>query len=72
MRGRDYEMTISAGYLKKIQESYFTFFRQNPENKYLVLDINNLDFVSDPEHYNRIIENIFDRHYDTGLNMVIL
>jgi len=71
-RGRDYEMTITAVYLKKIQESYFTFFRQNPENKYLVLDINNLDFVSDIEHYNRIIENIFDKDYPTGLNIVIL
>ena len=27
MRGRDYESTISAEYLGKIQDSYFTYFR---------------------------------------------
>ena len=38
-RGRNYEKSITREYLKKIQESYFTFFRQNPDNKYLVIDI---------------------------------
>lgn len=71
-RGRDYEKTITEDYLQKIQDGYFTFFRQNPDNKYLVLDVNNLDFVSDQNHYNLIIDHIFNRDYATGLNTVIL
>jgi len=71
-RGRDYEKTITREYLRKIQESYFTFFRQNPDNKYLVLDINNIDFVANVEDYKKIINTIFSKDYSNGLNMAIL
>ena len=71
-RGRDYEKSITMEYLQKIQESYFTFFRQNPENKYLVIDINGIDFVANENHYRKIIDTIFGREHSTGLNMVIL
>jgi len=71
-RGREYERSITADYLRNIQESYFNFFRQNPLNKYLVIDINNIDFVENRDHYNLIIDTIFGKDYQTGLNMVIL
>ena len=71
-RGRDYEKNITKEYLQKIQDSYFSFFRQNPDNKYLVIDVNNLDFVADENHYNKIIEIIFFNDYPDGLNKVIL
>lgn len=71
-RGRDYEQSISGEYLQKIQDSYFASFRQNPENRYLVIDINNVDFVTDENHYRLIVETIFTKNYTTGLNMVIL
>jgi len=71
-RGRDYEKSITVGYLQKIQDNYFTFFRQNPENKYLVLDINNIDFVADEDHYNKVLMAVFERAYPNGLNMVVL
>lgn len=71
-RGRDYEKHISRDYLKRIQESYFGFFRQNPETRYLILDISNIDFVTDPDDYDRIIEKIFEPGYAIGLNTVIL
>lgn len=71
-RGRNYEKQITKEYLTRIEESYFSFFRQNPDNKYLVIDINNIDFVADNEHYAKIIEIIFLNNYDTGLNKVIL
>jgi len=71
-RGRPYEKSISKEYLMKIQDSYFSFFKQNPENKYLVIDINNIDFVEDKNHYTRIIDTIFDNEYNPGLNKVIL
>jgi len=71
-RGRDYEQSITSDYLQKIQDSYFTFFKQNPENKYLVLDINNLDFVTNRSHFLKLIDTIFLSDYPVGLNKVIL
>jgi len=71
-RGREYEKSITRAYLQKIQESYFTFFRQNPGNRYLVIDINNLDFVANINHYNIIIDTIFGTDHLNGLNKVIL
>jgi deoxyguanosine kinase len=71
-RGRNYEKSITAEYLQKIQDNYFSFFKQNPENRYLIIDINEIDFVENESHYNRIVETIFDGDYPQGINMVIL
>lgn len=71
-RGRDYEKTITAEYLKNIQDNYFNFFRQNPGNKYLIIDINDIDFVSNQNDYSRIIDTIFYREYPFGVNNIIL
>jgi len=71
-RGRNYEKSITRDYLRKIQDSYFTFFKQNPENKYLVIDIENIDFVANENHYRKIVDTIFFDNYPVGLNMVIL
>jgi len=71
-RGRHYEKSITKEYLQKIQNSYFSFFKQNPENKYLVIDVNDIDFVADEKHYSKIIDTIFFDDYPVGLNKVIL
>jgi deoxyguanosine kinase len=71
-RGRNYEKSITKEYLQKIQDSYFTFFKQNPENKYLVLDVNEIDFVENESHYTKVIDKIFFDDYPVGLNKVIL
>jgi len=69
MRGRDYEKTITAEYLTGIQESYFTFFRQNPDNRYLVLDISNIDFVLNTDDYRKVTEMIFNEPVESGINL---
>ncbi len=71
-RGRSYEKTITGEYLKSIQESYFSFFRQNPDNKYLIIDISNIDFVSSETDYRKIINAIFMEDYPAGINKLIL
>jgi deoxyguanosine kinase len=71
-RGRNYEKSITKEYLKKVQDNYFTFFRQNPENRYLIIDINEIDFVENENHYTRIIDTIFYDDYPVGMNKVIL
>jgi deoxyadenosine/deoxycytidine kinase len=69
LRGREYEKTITADYLFGIQESYFNFFRQNPENRYLVLDVENIDFVASQRDYDRIKETIFATPVAQGINL---
>ncbi len=71
-RGRNYEKSITKEYLQKIQKSYFSFFKQNPENKYLVIDVNDIDFVENENHYTKIIDTIFYNDYPIGINKVIL
>jgi deoxyadenosine/deoxycytidine kinase len=68
-RGRDYEKSITAEYLAGIQESYFTFFRQNPENRYLILDMENIDFVKRPEDYEKLKQVIFSEKIPAGINL---
>jgi deoxyadenosine/deoxycytidine kinase len=69
MRGREYEKSITADYLSGIQESYFNFFRQNPENRYLVLDVSNIDFVASHDDYLRVKETIFTQTVSQGINL---
>jgi deoxyguanosine kinase len=71
-RGRIFEKSITREYLGKIQDSYFSFFRQNPDNRYLILDINNLDFVENIAHYEQIRDIIFTKDYPAGMTKLIL
>lgn len=68
-RGRNYEKLITREYLQKIQDSYFSFFRQDTSNKYLVIDMNNADFVADEKQFNMITDMIFLNEYHAGVNM---
>ena len=71
-RGRSYEKAITREYLQTIQDSYFAFFRQNPENRYLVIDINEIDFVTVENDYSKIIDTIYYKNYPVGINTIIL
>jgi deoxyguanosine kinase len=71
-RGRNYEKSITADYLQKIQDNYFSFFKQNPDNKYLIIDINDIDFVENEGHFTRLVDTIFHDSYPPGINKVIL
>ncbi|MDZ7737586.1 MAG: deoxynucleoside kinase [Bacteroidales bacterium] len=72
LRGREYEAAIDEKYLLEIQKSYFSWFRQNPQHTYLILDINNIDFVNEKEDYSKILETIFEKKHDKGINRAIL
>jgi len=71
-RGRGYESTINEEYLLKIQNSYFSWFRQNPQHTYLVIDLNDMDFVNNAGDYKKILATIFGKKHSKGLNRVIL
>lgn len=71
-RGRDYEQEITKGYLEGIQKSYFDFFRQHPEYRFLVIDTSGIDFVGSPEDYRLISNAIIKSEYPKGITRLIL
>jgi deoxyguanosine kinase len=71
-RGRIFEKSITEEYLRKIQDNYFSFFKQNPDNKYLIIDINEIDFVDNETQYTRIVDTIFYDDYPHGINKIIM
>ncbi len=72
MRGRSYEADINKEYLDQIQTSYFEFIKTHKEMTFLVIDINNIDFVNNSKDYHKLKNTILERKYEPGMNMVIL
>jgi deoxyadenosine/deoxycytidine kinase len=66
-RGRDYEQNIEDEYLEKIQTGYFDFIRQHQDMRILILDVNDIDFVNNPDDYKKIIQMI-DKDYEIGIH----
>ncbi len=71
-RGRDYEQNITEDYLRKIQNGYFDYFKQQKDFRILVIDTNNIDFVNNQEDYKLITDTIFNKEYKIGTNRVLL
>jgi deoxyadenosine/deoxycytidine kinase len=71
-RGRDYEKNITPDYLEKIKNGYFNFFKKINSFPILVIDVNNVDFVQNPDHYQQIKEALFNSDYKLGVNRLIL
>jgi 2-amino-4-hydroxy-6-hydroxymethyldihydropteridine diphosphokinase len=57
-RGRDYERGIPADYLEQIQKGYFDFMRNSPELNSLVVDVGELDFVTRPADYFKVLDQM--------------
>lgn len=71
LRGRPYEQRIPDQYLEKIQDSYFNYLKQQPQLRILLIDINEMDFVTYPEHFEKIV-GVLDQPYERGINRAIL
>ncbi len=70
-RGRPYELSIENEYLDKIQEGYFEYFKQQPNNqRVLIIDTNHIDFVNNESDYQKII-GIINKEYEPGIHRVI-
>ncbi len=57
-RGRDYENSISIDYLSRLNERYEAWIHGYDKGKLLVIDVDNMDFVSNPEDLGTIINRI--------------
>jgi deoxyguanosine kinase len=57
-RGRSYEKSISSSYLQELSEAYAHFFYRYDETPLLVVNTNDIDFVSTPAHFEALVEQI--------------
>ena len=57
-RGREYENSISIDYLSRRNERYEAWIHNYDKGKLLVIDVDDLDFVENPEDFGEIIEKI--------------
>lgn len=69
-RGRDYEQDISVEYLKKIEDAYFSHFKQiKTKRKIVVLKADQSDFVNREIDYLRI-KKIIQQDYPVGITVL--
>lgn len=57
-RGRDYENTISIDYLSRLNERYEAWIHGYDKGNLLIIDVDHLDFVANPEDLGDIINKI--------------
>lgn len=68
-RGRAYELNIDQNYLEKIQSGYLDYIRQQQDMRILIIDTNNMDFVSDKGDYNLLLD-IISLPYEKGIHRI--
>jgi|UniRef100_UPI00404B203F deoxyadenosine/deoxycytidine kinase len=57
-RGREYENSISIDYLSRLNERYEAWIHGYDKGKLLIIDVDNIDFVSKPEDLGFVINTI--------------
>lgn len=57
-RGRDYEKSIKAEYLAKINEGYLEFIKNQHTDNVKIIDISEMDFVKNRKDYLTIVREI--------------
>ncbi len=57
-RGRDYEDSIRLDYLKRLNERYEAWISTYKEGKLLIIEVDEIDFETNPEHLGDIISKV--------------
>ena len=57
-RGRDYEQSIPIAYLKNLNQRYEQFILEKYPGKVLVVEVDHLDFLHNPNDFSGIIDRI--------------
>ncbi|HMN91130.1 MAG TPA: deoxynucleoside kinase [Saprospiraceae bacterium] len=70
-RGREFEKDISSAYLHQIQQTYFDFFKTTEEMPVLILEIDQIDFQTSTDDYQRIIAHFCQPH-PNGIQHIIV
>lgn len=59
-RGRGYEQSISTEYIATLNNYYHEWFENYNLGKRLIVDTDDLDFLNNSKHFDRLIEKIYD------------
>lgn len=59
-RGRDYEQAIPVEYLTSLNEYYDEWYANYNLGKSLIVDTDELDFLENEEHFDRLVKKIWD------------
>ncbi len=57
-RGRDYENSISIDYLSRLNERYEAWVHNYDKGNLLIIDVDDINFVDEPEDLGNIINKI--------------
>lgn len=68
-RGRAYEQQMDPDYLLQIQQAYFDYFKTVSDIPIVVLDVQSIDFVQYPEHYQAIL-NLLSQDFTPGMHQI--
>ena len=68
-RGREYESNIKDEYLEKLERGYWDFFKSHQQLTIVVVDSNQLDFVSSEKDYDKITE-LLQTDFSPGLHRI--
>jgi len=66
-RGREFEQTVQKDYLKKLETVYLEHFRQNVDQKTLIFDVSDADFVANATDFNKMV-SIVTEHHKVGVH----
>ena len=58
MTNRDYENSISIDYLSRLNERYEAWIHGYDKGNLIIFDVDNINFVDDPEHLGQVINKI--------------
>jgi deoxyguanosine kinase len=70
-RGREYEKDITPEYLTQIQNSYFEYFRNILSFPILIIDLNQVDFKANKDHYEHV-KYLISKSYQPGVHRISL
>jgi deoxyadenosine/deoxycytidine kinase len=71
IRGRSYEQNIKREYLEELHKGYMHFIEHSTIQRILILDVNKIDFVNNPSHFEKIKSIVFSNHPD-GISRIIV
>ncbi len=57
-RGRDYEKNMERGYIEELATAYDRYFTQYTSGPLLIVDATSIDFVNEPEDFERLVRQI--------------
>lgn len=68
-RGRTYEQKMDPDYLARIQQAYFDYFRTVSDIPIVILDVQDIDFVANAEHYQLIVQ-LLNNSFSPGMHQL--